>query len=80
MALILKPKGEIVIEIPGAEFHFIKDKLEFDQLIWEFRTENGSVIKLFTGAALTASDGTLANAVTRIAELEARLQAHGLIS
>ena len=45
-----------------------------------FRTENGNIIKLFTGAALTASDGTLANAVTRIAELEARLQAHGLIA
>lgn len=45
-----------------------------------FRTENGSIIKLFQGAALTASDGTLANAVTRIAELEARLKAHGLIA
>lgn len=45
-----------------------------------FRTENGSIIKLFRGAALTASDGTLANAVTRIAELEARLQAAGLIA
>ena len=45
-----------------------------------FRTENGNIIKLFRGAALTASDGTLANAVTRIAELEARLQAHGLIA
>jgi hypothetical protein len=45
-----------------------------------FRTENGSIIKLFQGAALTASDGTLANAVTRIAEIQARLQAHGLIA
>lgn len=45
-----------------------------------FRTEKGSIIKLFQGAALTVSDGTLTNAVTRIAELEARLQAHGLIA
>jgi hypothetical protein len=45
-----------------------------------FRTENGSIIKLFQGAALTAEDGTLANAVTRIAELETRLKAHGLIA
>jgi hypothetical protein len=45
-----------------------------------FRTENGNIIKLFRGAALTASDGTLANAVTRIAQIEARLQAHGLIA
>jgi hypothetical protein len=45
-----------------------------------FRTENGNIIKLFRGSALTASDGTLANAVTRIAEIQARLQAHGLIA
>jgi len=45
-----------------------------------FRTENGNIIRLFQGAALTASDGTLANAVTRIAEIQARLQAHGLIA
>jgi hypothetical protein len=45
-----------------------------------FRTENGNIIKLFRGAALTASNGTLANAVTRIAQIEARLQAHGLIA
>lgn len=45
-----------------------------------FRTEAGDIVKLFKGAALTASDGTLANAVTRIAELEARLQAAGLIA
>ena len=45
-----------------------------------FRNADGSIIKLFRGAALTASDGTLANAVTRIAELEARLQANGLIA
>lgn len=45
-----------------------------------FRTEAGDIVKLFKGAALTASDGTLANAVTRIAELESRLQAAGLIA
>lgn len=44
-----------------------------------FRTEAGNIIKLFTGAALTTPDGTLSNAVARIAELEARLQANGLI-
>lgn len=44
-----------------------------------FRTENGSIIKLFKGSALTVSDGTLANAVTRIGEIEARLTALGLI-
>lgn len=45
-----------------------------------FRNENGDIIKLFKGAALTTPDGTLGNAVARIAELEARLQAHGLLA
>jgi hypothetical protein len=45
-----------------------------------FRTENGDIVKLFKGAALTASDGTLANAVTRIGEIQARLQALGLLT
>lgn len=45
-----------------------------------FRTENGDIVKLFKGAVLTTSDGTLANAVTRIGELEARLQALGLLA
>jgi len=45
-----------------------------------FRTEGGDVIKLYKESALTASDGTLANAVTRIAELEARLQSLGLLA
>ena len=38
-----------------------------------FRNADGSIIKIFQGAALTVSDGTLTNAVIRIAELEARL-------
>lgn len=45
-----------------------------------FRTENGDIVKLFKGAVLTTSDGTLANAVIRIGELEARLQALGLLA
>lgn len=57
-----------------------------------FRTEGGAIIKLFQGAALTAADGSalntgdatsdtvIGNMRTRIAELEARLQAHGLIA
>ena len=44
------------------------------------RTELGDVIKLFKGAALTTADATLATAITRIAELEARLQANGLLA
>ena len=44
-----------------------------------FMTENTDVIKLAKGAALTTSDGTLANAVVRIGQLEARLQALGLL-
>lgn len=54
--------------------------LEGGVTINSFMNGNGNIIKLFRGASLTASDGTLANAVTRIAELEARLQAHGLIA
>lgn len=44
-----------------------------------FMCENTDVIQLAKGAALTASDGTLANAVVRIGELEARLTALGLL-
>jgi len=57
-----------------------------------FRTELGHVIKLFKGAALTADSGLVAgvayttnekdmltNLQTRVLELEARLQANGLI-
>ena len=47
---------------------------------FHLRNEEGHTIKLFKGAALTASDGTLANAVTRIGEIEARLQALGLLN
>ena len=47
---------------------------------WHFRNEETHIIRLFKGAALTASDGTLANAVIRIGELEARLQASGQIT
>lgn len=49
-------------------------------LVNTFKNGNGDVIKLFKSTALTVSDGTLANAVTRIAELEARLQSTGLLS
>jgi hypothetical protein len=57
------------------------------------RTENGSTIKLFKGAALTAADAStvdstygaeeaavIANLRTRLNELEARLQAAGFIT
>ena len=57
-----------------------------------FRTESGQIVKLFQGAALTAEDATATdgtigtndtitnNIRTRLGELEARLQAHGLIA
>lgn len=46
-----------------------------------FRTEAGDIIKLYKEAALTASDGTtLANVITRMDELEARLQNQGLLT
>lgn len=57
-----------------------------------FRTENGDIIILFKGAALTVadtnalntgdatSDTVITNMRTRIGELEARLQAHGLLT
>lgn len=44
------------------------------------RTEAGHLLKLYTESALTASTGTLANATTRIGEIESRLQALGLLS
>lgn len=44
------------------------------------RTEGGDVIKLYKEAGLTASDGTLANAVTRIGEIETALQNLGLLT
>ena len=47
---------------------------------WHFRNEEAHIIRLFRGSALTASDGTLANAVIRIGEIEARLQASGQIA
>lgn len=43
------------------------------------KNENGEVVKLFKGAAMTAADATLANAVIRIAELEAILSLLGLL-
>jgi hypothetical protein len=43
------------------------------------RSENGSTFVLFKGAVLTAATGTLANAVVRIAEIEARLNALGFL-
>lgn len=57
-----------------------------------FRTENGSIVILFEGAALTAadanalntgdatSDTVIGNIRTRLGEVEARLQAHGLLA
>lgn len=57
-----------------------------------FKTEGGDIVKLFTGAALTAADagvvntgdattdGVIDNMRIRIGELEARLQAHGLLA
>jgi hypothetical protein len=45
-----------------------------------FRTEGGDVVKLYQESALTASDGTLANAVTRIGEIETALQNLGLLA
>ena len=62
------------------EFKFYSSDIVAGNAAPHFRTEAGDIVKLFKGAALTASDGTLANAVTRIAELEARLQAAGLIA
>jgi len=41
---------------------------------------NSYSISLFKSTALTVADGTLANAVIRIAELEAKLQANGLLA
>jgi len=43
-------------------------------------SEGGDVVKLYTEAALTASDGTLANAVIRIGEIETALQNIGLLA
>lgn len=40
---------------------------------------NSYTIQFFKGAPMTIPDGTLPNAVTRIAELEAKLQAYGLL-
>lgn len=45
-----------------------------------FRTENGSVIKLYKAPALTVSDGTLPNAVTRQGEIETILKNFGLLT
>ena len=46
-----------------------------------FLTEGGDLIKLYKEAALTASDGTtLANVITRMDELEARLQNIGILT
>lgn len=56
-----------------------------------FMTSNGQIVKLFTGAALTTADagtvnsgdattdGVINNIRTRLNELEARMQANGLI-
>jgi hypothetical protein len=57
------------------------------------RTEGGAIIKLFQGAALTSADGAtvdgtygaeeagvINNIRTRLGEIQARLQAHGLIA
>jgi hypothetical protein len=44
-----------------------------------FRTEEGDIIILANQGALTASDGTLANAHTRIDEIEAALQTMGIL-
>jgi hypothetical protein len=44
-----------------------------------FQTENGDILKLYKQAALTAEDGTLANAVIRISEIETTLTNLGLI-
>jgi hypothetical protein len=44
-----------------------------------FRTENGDILKLYKNTALTASDGTLATAITRQAEIETILTNLGII-
>lgn len=44
------------------------------------QNEDGEIFLAFKGAALTANDGSLGNAHVRIDELEARLQANGLLT
>jgi len=65
---------------PGASFLMYSQDISANVGAPHFMIGNGDVVKLFKGAALTAPDGTLANAVIRIAELEARLQAAGLLT
>lgn len=44
-----------------------------------WKTENGDVLKLYKNTSLTASDGTLATAITRQAEIETILQNLGIL-
>ena len=44
-----------------------------------WKTENGDVLSLYKNTALTASDGTLPTAVTRIGEIETILQNLGIL-
>lgn len=76
---IYNKTGDVITAQTDA-FCFYSDDQTAGNAAPHFRTENGDIIKLFKGAALTAADATLATAITRIAELEARLQASGLIA
>lgn len=72
--------GTIPSTTPANHFAMYSADIVAGNAAPHFRTENGDIVKLFKGAVLTTSDGTLANAVIRIGELEARLQALGLLA
>lgn len=76
---IYNKTGDVITAQTDA-FCFYADDQTAGNSAPHFKTENGSIIKLFKGAVLTTADATLATAITRIAELEARLQANGLLA
>lgn len=95
--VIVLPLGIAPATSPSDAFQMYAADIVAGNTAPHFRTENGAIVKLFKGAALTAAsagalssggaavlstaDSTiLANAITRIGELEARLQAHGLLT
>lgn len=94
---VLMGTGTAPTSSPADAFQLYSADQAIGNACAHFRCENGAIILLFEGAALTAASGgalstggaavlstadstILANAITRIGQLEARLQANGLIT
>lgn len=58
---------------------YYSDDITAGEAAPHFRTETGDILKLYKNTALTASDGTLANAVIRQGEIETILTNLGII-